>query len=414
MTRKGMAKPPESDEFVRDVIAAHLCEGEELLWAGRPRQGTLARSPRMAALMALPAAMPLAVVLMFVAHGGAWSVEPRLLLLTALLAAGAALASGAWCALIEGRDRRGVYYGVTADRAIAVRGAYNGRAVSFDLATLSQIRFARLGRWYGDVVFAPTGGWPAGHAVLSGWGPPDQAGFRAVREPGVVAAVLHRARSAARRKREGRETLRAAAAAGGGWAEHVLTAELEEGEELLWAAGVERLPRFVAWDALTGGWTVCVALVALGRLLRAGAPAPPSWAVVALHLCALAPVYWLAGRFPVARLLRAGAAHGVTTGRVVTVTGFPRRRVTSTGLGEVSDLVLAADADGRGSVAFGWPGARRSRRPWGERWLYRPRPGGLAGLPDAGAVYDLIRRARADALRERDSEEGDGEAAGER
>jgi hypothetical protein len=73
-----MAKPPESDEFVRDVIAAHLREGEELLWAGRPRQGFGRRLVLAYALLAL-CAVPVGAYVGYMASGltggpGAWVV----------------------------------------------------------------------------------------------------------------------------------------------------------------------------------------------------------------------------------------------------------------------------------------------------------------------------------------------------
>jgi hypothetical protein len=397
-TREPLPDPLEVDESARRAVAARLPAGEEVVWAGRPRQGVFVRAPGLVTLAALPLAMPLAVYALFPSWFGPESPLSRLSIDLAVGAGVTSLAAVAGVTCIDVVHRRATYYGVTGRRAIVVHGSSGGPAASFDLGTLTRVCAWGVRQRYGDVILTPEGGWPAGHGALRGWPLRDRLGFRAVRDPGALLALVQRARSGRRDEcaRSGR--LRARAATREGRAEHLLRGELCEGEELLWAGAIRRPPPVNSADVATGAIAAAATLGAFVLLFGLDGPPPRSWAA-ALLLCAPALIYWLAGRFVVARLLRAGAAHGVTTRRVVTVTSFLRRRTTSTEFRDISDLVLVAGPDGRGSVAFGRPGVRRSRNPWGLRWLYRPRHGLLEGLPDAEAVYDVIRRARAEALR---------------
>ena len=105
-------------------------------------------------------------------------------------------------------------------------------------------------------------------------------------------------------------------------------------------------------------------------------------------------LYIVFGRFAVDALQRRQTSYGVTSTRVILVSGLMRETVESLPLRGISSLALTVRSDGSGDFVLGppspfgpfliqgWPGSGRFRTPCFE------------GIPGARDVHDLICRAQ--------------------
>lgn len=173
-----------------------------------------------------------------------------------------------------------------------------------------------------------------------------------------------------------------------------LRALLSKDERLLWSGRPPQGLLLRAQDAylvpfslLWCGFIVFWMLTAVQR----GAPAfflvwGGAFALFGLHL--------LVGRFAVDALQRRRTEYGVTSERVIIVSGLLRESVASLPLRSLSRVTLTVHRDGSGDIEFGerfpfagflvpgWPGSGRYRAPVFER------------IPGAREVHERIRAAQ--------------------
>jgi hypothetical protein len=366
-----MAGQPESDEAGREAIAAHLREGEELLWVGRPKAGLLVETHPVWVLLVLwSGAMAL---VSGVAVANAMRALPTWL--------GVLLAWPVWLLLVlfarRGR-RRKAWLAVTSRRMISMGMARRVEARSFDLGGTEQVRF-RAGRDGSGAVRLP-GLWPPFVALV--------ADVHAVEQ-----AVEHaRDRARASPGREG-------PAADGGLGEAAagpLGVLLGRGERVLWAGRPGRTPveTRAALVFCLAAALVLVPTLALTERVPSGYHA---WATaigaVGLCLLAAAAFVWRA---------RQGTWWVVSSERVLGSAGPGRRRVSWADVRSVECLWLAAESSGRWRVSLraGLPSPRGIDAENRRGALGAPvRLAFARGGRDATDFYDALGDARRMALR---------------
>jgi hypothetical protein len=107
----------------------------------------------------------------------------------------------------------------------------------------------------------------------------------------------------------------------------------------------------------------------------------------------LAGLYLIIGRFFVDARLRSKTFYGLTTERIIIVSGLTSRTTKSLQLRTLSDVSLSESASDLGTISFGpqgpwwaaggaWPGAQRQASP------------AFEAIPSARAVYEKIRGAQ--------------------
>ena len=106
-------------------------------------------------------------------------------------------------------------------------------------------------------------------------------------------------------------------------------------------------------------------------------------------------LYMIIGRFFYEAKQRENTSYGVTSQRILLVSGMRQRTVKSLPLRTLSDVTLAENKDGRGTITFG-PPTLLSRGRNGTAW-----PGTSSQMPpsfdmisDPRSVYDIIRKAQ--------------------
>ncbi len=177
-------------------------------------------------------------------------------------------------------------------------------------------------------------------------------------------------------------------------AEEILAAELRPGERLLWAGHPRRGLIFRAADAFIIPFSLLWAGFAIfweAMVFVSGAPALfVAWGIPFVLL----GLYFVFGRFAVDARMRARTYYGVTSERVVIISGLTRRAVKSLNLRTLSDVSLTEKANGFGTITFGptLPMFRWFGTPWpGGGWYAAP---AFDLIPDARGVYDRICEAQ--------------------
>lgn len=177
--------------------------------------------------------------------------------------------------------------------------------------------------------------------------------------------------------------------------EDVLRQELSPSERLLWAGRPPLGLRLQALDAflipfslLWGGF----AIFWEASVLVGGAPwFMGLWGIPFV----LVGLYLIFGRFWVDARQRAATVYGITSERVVIISGVFSRKVKSLNIETLSDISLTERASGAGTITFG-PIPPWFSRQIGAGW---PSPG-LPEVPtfdlsgNAREVYEIIRRAQ--------------------
>ena len=151
-----------------DVISAELGPHEKLLWAGRPRQGIVFQRFDffLVPFSLLWFGMAIVMTIEIVSAG-----EPIGLLIGGLfLLVGFYVAIGRL--LIDARQRRNIFYGVTSDRIIIIAGLFSRTTKSLTLDTLADlsltekrngsgfITFGTIPPWFMWFGYYGGGGWP--------------------------------------------------------------------------------------------------------------------------------------------------------------------------------------------------------------------------------------------------------------
>lgn len=177
----------------------------------------------------------------------------------------------------------------------------------------------------------------------------------------------------------------------------ILHGELAPNERLLWEGRPPGGLRFRPADALLVPFS----------LLWGGFAFFWEGSVIALHgpiffqlwgiPFVLAGCYLIAGRFVVDALRRAKTRYGVTNERVLVVSDWFGRTVSSLNLRTLGDVSVRRSGDGSGTITFG---AASGPRWWaGAAWPGLPgrSAASFEGIPHVRTVDEIIRRAQADA-----------------
>jgi hypothetical protein len=187
-------------------------------------------------------------------------------------------------------------------------------------------------------------------------------------------------------------------------AQAVIQRELSPSETLLWAGRPRLGIAFRAYDLLlvplSLGWLALVAFWLIFILTENPMPEGAMMGIVFLSIFFLAGLYFAFGRFLVDRWLRSKTVYGVTSERVLIVSQWFDRKVTSLCLDSLADLTLTESSKGSGTITFvttpltywwysqsGWPGA-----PWFGVPMFE-----LAG--SVRQVYETVRDARRAAIK---------------
>jgi hypothetical protein len=182
----------------------------------------------------------------------------------------------------------------------------------------------------------------------------------------------------------------------------IIEQQLSAGERLLWsgqprggvrlhAADIFAIPFSVFWCGFAIFWVV----MAMQPMKHGGGgPATTIFPLFGLPFVAVG-LYMVFGRFIVDARIRAKTFYGVTSDRVILISGLFSRRTKSLNLRTISDLSLTERADGSGTITFGpalpfgqffsgasWPGASQFSPPMFEM------------IEQAREVYDIIRQAQ--------------------
>jgi hypothetical protein len=174
-----------------------------------------------------------------------------------------------------------------------------------------------------------------------------------------------------------------------------LERELGTGEHLLWSGQPKSGLRLRAGDALLIPFSLLWAGFAVFwemSVISSGAPFFfMLWGIPFLFV----GVYITIGRFFVDAYIRGKTVYGVTNERVLIISGLINRTVKTLSLRNLPEITLEQRSDGSGTITFGssvpfaswyrgfeWPGMNQRMPP------------AFDLIPDAKAVYDIIRQAQ--------------------
>jgi hypothetical protein len=179
--------------------------------------------------------------------------------------------------------------------------------------------------------------------------------------------------------------------------EAIIRAELGPPEELLWA-GTARpgiLLRAADWFVIPIGLVWC-GMVGFGLVTTIAQGGPETWfGAVVLSAFMVFGLYCLFGRLLVDAWGRSRTCYGVSTERVIIVSGLSRRVVRSLNLDTLTDVILSERPSGSGCIILG---PRPPFWGWyvGQEWAGASWPGvpqlELAG--EVRPVYQVILAAR--------------------
>jgi len=177
----------------------------------------------------------------------------------------------------------------------------------------------------------------------------------------------------------------------------IIRRELGSGERLLWCgrprqgvafrrADFLMVPFSLIWGGFAFFWEYSV--LSMGN-------APIFFALWGVPFV-LVGAYIIAGRFIVDAKQRERTVYGVTSERIVIVSGLLSRQIKSLNIRSLSDVSLDQSVDGTGTITFGAPHALSS---WvsGTAWPGMPQTPAFEFVAQARSVYDTIRKAQAGA-----------------
>jgi hypothetical protein len=184
-------------------------------------------------------------------------------------------------------------------------------------------------------------------------------------------------------------------------AKQEIAGELDSDEQLLWTG----MPRqgivlratdtfMIPFSLLWGGFALFWEAMAIFMVATVGEPTTFIFPLFGIPFV-IVGLYMIFGRFLVDARARAKTYYGVTTKRVIIVSGLISRKVSSLDPRTLTDVALTERSDRSGTISFG------PQHPF--EWMY----GGMQwpsmgrfGLPslemidDARHVYKLIREAK--------------------
>ena len=176
-----------------------------------------------------------------------------------------------------------------------------------------------------------------------------------------------------------------------------LSFDLGAGERLLWSG----IPRqgivvrtadalLVPFSVMWGGFAIIWELTVLRRGL------PWFFALWGVPFV-LVGLYIMIGRFFYDSLRRRRTAYGLTTERVILVSGVQTQRITSLSLATLTNISVEVRDDGSGTISFG-PTQTIAPRYRGA-WTGAPVEPSFELIADARHVYEMLREAQAGELR---------------
>jgi hypothetical protein len=182
--------------------------------------------------------------------------------------------------------------------------------------------------------------------------------------------------------------------------EDVLRRELGPSERLLWFGQPRQgfmlrmsdafvIPFSLMWGGFAIFWETSVLL----------AKAPPFFALWGIPFVVIG-LHMIAGRFWTDARQRANTFYGVTSERILIIAGLFSQQTKSLNLETLSDLSLSEKPDGSGTIIFGnmpygaWTHGAAGWHGMGTQLLPQ-----FESIPDARAVYDLIRKTQNEAKR---------------
>jgi hypothetical protein len=177
----------------------------------------------------------------------------------------------------------------------------------------------------------------------------------------------------------------------------VIRTELGPAERLLWAGPARTGIILRAADAVVFPfvllWCGGVIYGLVETIVEGG---PQIWIIVAVASAfLLGGLYLLVGRFLVDARRRGRTTYGVSSERIVIISGLFQRVVRSLNLDLLADVVLTERADGSGTITFGplspWAGWYSGQEVWVARGLGIPQ---FELASDVRRVYEVILGAR--------------------
>ena len=183
--------------------------------------------------------------------------------------------------------------------------------------------------------------------------------------------------------------------------EGTLSQHLDPGERLLWSGQPRRGIRLrgqdvflIPFSILWGGFAIFWEYMAVTHAPKASGPIGVAFPLFGLPFVAVG-LYFIFGRFFVDAYSRARTFYGVTSERIIIVSGLFSQQTKSLQLRTLSDVSLTQRSDGSGTITFGpthmmnsffpagaWPGAGR----------YAPPSFDL--IERVKEVYDIVRKAQ--------------------
>lgn len=184
----------------------------------------------------------------------------------------------------------------------------------------------------------------------------------------------------------------------------VMERELSSEERLVWSGQPRRGIRLRASDVflipfslLWCGFAIFWEFTAITMIFTAPAPIAVIFPLFGIPFV-LVGIHLVFGRFIADARMRERTYYGITTERIIIVSGLFGRRTKSLNLRTLSDISLTERADGSGSIAFGpthpmtqwfpsgsWPGAGQYGAP------------AFDLIDRAKEVYELVRRTQREA-----------------
>jgi hypothetical protein len=185
------------DEGPEDLIRGEISPGEELLWAGRPRQGFVLRA---ADAFLIPFSLLWGGFAIFWEAGVLATGAPWFFALWGVpfVLVGLYIMFGRFW--VDARQRAATLYAVTSERVVLISGVFARRVKSLSINTLTDLSLTERGDGSGTITFGPVPPfyWWYGGAGWPGFGHHAVPSFELAGEARQVYEIIRAAQRAAR------------------------------------------------------------------------------------------------------------------------------------------------------------------------------------------------------------------------
>jgi hypothetical protein len=156
---------------ISEEIRSELAAGEQVIWAGQPRQGITLRGSDV---FAIPFSLFFAGFSVFWMHGAASSGAPLPFVLFGVpfVVVGLYLVIGRF--FVEAKQRSGTYYAVTPQRVIIRSGLFSRSVKSLPLKTLQDLSLSERTDGTGTIAFGAQHPMASMFGGMPGWPGMDQ------------------------------------------------------------------------------------------------------------------------------------------------------------------------------------------------------------------------------------------------